>query len=75
MSEQERQLRELEEEIPLLAGPAFAAAYQNALKSGMVFVQAIGNDLYEIHPDGSKKFIKSVEPAAIFPADTKAKIK
>jgi hypothetical protein len=47
MSEQERQLRELEEEIPLLAGPAFAAAYQNALKSGMVFVQAIGNDLYE----------------------------
>jgi hypothetical protein len=62
MSEQEKRIQELEAQIPLASGDAFATAYQRALQSGQTLVQTIGQAIYEIHPDGSKHFIKTLEP-------------
>jgi len=75
MSEQERQLRELEEEIPLLAGPAFAAAYEKARLSGQKLIETIGNAIYEISPDGSQQLIKHIGSRVHVPAGTRVRIK
>lgn len=62
MSEQEKRIQELEAQIPLASGVAFATAYQRALQSGQTLVQTIEQAIYEVHPDGSRHFIKSLEP-------------
>lgn len=75
MSEQERQLRELEEQIPLLAAGAFAEAYQQALQSGATLVSTIGSDVFAFDPDGSRHWIKTLEPAINVTPGTKVKVK
>ncbi len=75
MSEQERQLRELEEEIPLLAGPAFAAARERARLSGQKLIETIDNAIYEISPDGSQQLIRHIGSKVHVSAGTRVRIK
>ena len=62
MSEQEKQIRELEESFPSLSGAAFAAAYKQTLASGQSVLISEEGVIYEIFPDGSRKRIKEIPP-------------
>ncbi|HLB52840.1 MAG TPA: hypothetical protein VJK48_03955 [Chlamydiales bacterium] len=52
----------LEQAIPELADAAFTRAYWSALASGFSVLETEGEDLVEIYPDGTKKFIKKILP-------------
>ncbi len=59
----EKELDFLEKHIPELANSAVKKAYLDALSAGLSVTKVIENKIYEIFPDGSKKFIKDIEPA------------
>lgn len=61
----EKELDFLEQSIPVLANSAITKAYYSALSSGASVLEVISNKLYEVFPDGTKKFIKDI------PADIK----
>ncbi|NDA91376.1 MAG: hypothetical protein EBY20_10870, partial [Alphaproteobacteria bacterium] len=58
----EKEIQNLEKEIPNLADTAFRQAYFNALSSGSSVLIVENNELVEIFPDGSRKVIKKNEP-------------
>ncbi|QOG11322.1 hypothetical protein [Arcobacter sp. FWKO B] len=58
-----KELDFLESYIPELANSAVRKAYLDALSSGNSVTEVIQNKIYEIFPDGSKKYIKDIEPA------------
>ncbi len=57
----EKELDFLEKSIPHLAENALAKAYLDTLANGHSVVTAIDGKLYEIFPDGAKKFIKNIK--------------
>ncbi len=57
-----KELDFLESYIPELANSAIKKAYLDALSAGNSVVEVIQNKIYEIFPDGSKKYIKDTEP-------------
>ena len=58
----EKELDYLEEHIPELAKSAVRQAYWNTLASGKSVLVSIDDAIYEIFPDGTKKFIKKNKP-------------
>jgi hypothetical protein len=62
----EKEIQNLEKEIPNLADTAFRQAYFNALSSGSSVLIVENNELIEVFPDGSKKVIKKNEPDILF---------
>jgi hypothetical protein len=62
MSESEQRIRELEEEIPYLAGEAFAAARAAVLASGHSVLQSERGVIYEVFPDGRRIERKRIDP-------------
>ena len=75
MSDQERRMQELEAQIPLASGDAFANAHQQAIQSGHILLQTIGSGLYEIHPDGTRRLIKQFDPPMMVKPGTRVKIR
>lgn len=75
MSDQEKRMRELEAQIPLASGAAFAGAFQQAVQSGQTLVQTIGQAVYEVHPDGSKQLIKTLEQPTYVKPGTRVKLR
>lgn len=63
MKMNEKTLSFLEEHIPELAEAALKQAYWRALASGSSVLQAEGNSLVEVHPDGTKTYIKTLPPS------------
>ena len=57
----DKELDFLEEHIPELANSAIKKAYLDTLSAGLSVTKVIENKIYEIFPDGSKKFIKEIE--------------
>ena len=64
MKMNEKTLCFLEEHIPELAKAALKQAYWRALASGSSVLQAEEGALVEVHPDGTKTFIKHL-PSSI----------
>ncbi len=62
----EKEIQNLEKEIPNLADTAFRQAYFNALSSGSSVLIVENNELVEVFPDGSRKVIKKNEPDILF---------
>lgn len=58
----EESIRYLEEHIPDLAEIAIKEAYWRALASGYSVLERYNNDLVEVFPDGTRKFIKNLPP-------------
>lgn len=56
----------LESQIPIMAQAATQAAFWNTLTRGHSAVCAEGDDLVEIAPDGTRRFIKTLEPNVPF---------
>jgi hypothetical protein len=63
MSDEEKNIRELELQFPLLSGTAFMAARQQTLASGQSVLQSEQGALYEVFPDGTRRRLKEIEPA------------
>ena len=63
MSEQERQLQDLESRFPLISGTAFAAARAQVLASGQSVLLTEGGFIVRVFPDGRR--LKAVEPPAL----------
>ena len=62
----EKEIQNLEKEIPNLADTAFRQAYFNALSSGSSVLIVENNELVEVFPDCSRKVIKKNEPDILF---------
>lgn len=58
----EAELDYLEKGIPVLAKNAIQKAYYDTLSAGLSVVESIDGSIYEIFPNGSKKFIKKGSP-------------
>ena len=56
----EKELDFLESYIPKLANSAVQKAYLDTLSLGNSVLETVNNKLYEIFPDGTKKFIKDM---------------
>jgi len=57
----EKEIDFLESQIPTLAESAVKKAYLDSLSSGNSVLEVEGSKLYEITPDGTKKFVKDIE--------------
>lgn len=71
MSKTEAELDFLESQIPALAEAATRTAFWNALTRGQSVLVAEGDDLIEISPDGSRRFVKKLAPNVPAPIDAK----
>ncbi len=58
----EKTMQFLEEHIPELAQSAVTQAYWQALASGSSVLQSENGAIYEVFPDGTRKFIKTTTP-------------
>ena len=65
----------LEQFIPELAELATRQAYLQALASGQSVMIAENGQLIEVFPNGTKKFIKQLEPRTAMPVGSKFEIK
>lgn len=61
----------LEEHIPELAETAIKQAYWRALASGSSVLEVENDELVEVFPDGTRKFIKKVKPSMKIPPGTR----
>ena len=75
MSDEEKNIRELELQFPLLSGTAFMAARQQTLASGQSVLQSEQGVLYEVFPDGTRKVVKKIEPPTPIQTGTKVAIR
>lgn len=62
MPEQENDIVKLENLFPPVSGSAFAAARDVVLNSGQSVLQSENGCIYEVFPNGEKKFVKKIEP-------------
>jgi hypothetical protein len=58
----EKSLELLEREFPLLAAVAFGGARKMTLQSGLSVLLSEAGVIYEVFPDGSRRWVKKVEP-------------
>jgi hypothetical protein len=62
MADEEKIMREMENEFPPLSGVAFDTARKQTLASGLSVLQSEGSLIYEVSPDGSRRRVKEIEP-------------
>lgn len=64
MPDQDKTIEYLETQIPRISGSAVEIAYWQTLTSGQSVLEVQEGAIYEISPDGSRKFIKKIEPSS-----------
>jgi hypothetical protein len=62
MADPENDIERLESQFPAISGSAFAAARARALASGQSVLQSEQGVIYEVSPDGVRKFVKRIDP-------------
>jgi hypothetical protein len=65
----------LETQIPELAQAAVTIAYWQALAAGHSVLEAHDGVIYEIFPDGGRRFVKQIEPPTPVEKGTKIHIR
>jgi hypothetical protein len=60
MTNAEKTMRFLEEHIPELAESALTQAYWQTLASGHSVLESENGVIYEVHPDGTRKVVKTI---------------
>ena len=71
MPNHENEVAKLEGQFPATSGSAFATARQKVLASGQSVLLSEDGVLYEVLPDGTRKFVKQLEsPTPIVPGRT-----
>ena len=59
----EKTLRHVEESVPELVQSAVTRAYWRTLASGHSVLESEDGTLYEVAPDGSRRFVKEIAPS------------
>ena len=59
----ETNLEQLESQLPAAADVVFSDAYSQAIRLGLSVVVAVDAQVFEVFPDGSKRHIKTINPA------------
>ena len=62
MPDQETTISYLEKQIPAVSGAAVTMAYWKTLNSGGSVLETDGGAIYEVFPDGIRRFVKQIEP-------------
>jgi hypothetical protein len=62
MTDEEQVIDFLEEHIPELVEAAVTQAYWQTLASGLSVLESENGVIYEVFPDGSRKFVKTIDP-------------
>ena len=65
----------LEKELPALAGSIFVAERKKVLAAGLSVLESDHGALYEVFPNGVRKFVKNIESPTPVVAGTKIKIR
>ncbi len=73
MSDPEKTMTYLEEQIPALSCSAVTVAYWQTLASGESVLETDNGAIYEVFPDGSRRLVKQI--AAPTPVETGRKIR
>jgi hypothetical protein len=63
MTERDAKIDYLEQAIPELAGAAVTQAYYASLAAGNDVMVVENGAIYEVSPDGSRTYVKAVEPS------------
>jgi len=62
MPDPEIEIQKLEDQFPPVSGQAFADARKRVLASGQSVLQSEGAAIYKVSQDGSREFVKRIEP-------------
>ncbi len=74
-TENDQDIESLEAQLPAASGVAFANARAQVLASGQSVLQSEGGAIYEVFPDGQRRFVKTVEPPSIVIVGSKVILK
>lgn len=74
MSDSEKALDYLEQQIPSLSAAAVDVAFWQALAAGQKVLVSGEGGIYEVFPDGSRRFVKATEKPLSRPVGTRVKI-
>lgn len=58
----DQQLEQLERNFPAASGAAFSIARNQAVHAGLSVMVSVGDAIFEVFPDGQRKWIKSIAP-------------
>ena len=62
MPNQERTIDYLESQIPALSAAAVTVAYWKALAAGNSVLETDDGAIYEVFPNGTRRFVKKIDP-------------
>jgi len=65
MAKEDSDLDPVERELPPASGVAFARARINVLASGLSVLQSQDGAIFEVFPDGRRRFVKAVDPPTV----------
>jgi hypothetical protein len=74
MQDSEKNIDYLEKQIPSLSSAAVDVAYWQALAAGRTVLVREEDGIYEVFPDGTKKFVKAADRPLAVPVGTKVRI-
>ncbi|MCX8495357.1 MAG: hypothetical protein ORN51_04150 [Akkermansiaceae bacterium] len=74
MTDSEKALDYLEQQIPSLSAAAVDVAYWQALAAGQKVLISDEGGIYEVSPDGMRTFVKATEKPLNLPVGTRVKI-
>jgi hypothetical protein len=74
MTDTEKRIEQLEQQIPSLSAAAVGKAYRQALAAGQRVLVSGNDGIYEISPDGTKKFVKAAGRPLSVPVGTRVRI-
>jgi hypothetical protein len=74
MSDSEKALDYLEQQIPSLSAAAVDVAYWQALAAGQQVLVSGEGGIYEVFPDGTRTFVKATGKPLSVPRGTRIKI-
>jgi len=58
----DQQIEQLERDFPTASGVAFSNARNQAFHAGLSVMVSDGDSVFEVFPDGQRKWIKSIAP-------------
>jgi hypothetical protein len=61
----EREIERLENLFPAAASGAFRNAYHQALRAGFSVLVSANGAIYEVFPDGHRRFVKAIDPPIV----------
>ena len=74
MTDTEKRIEHLEQQIPNLSAVAVGKAYRQALAAGQRVLVSGNDGIYEVGPGGTKKFVKAAGRPLSVPVGTRVRI-